>query len=80
MPVFGKVDTIVVEEKDPVFVLKLFYSHSFDYHTHCYQVQATDKYFVTTQSKLADYHPLMLSKSFTLSSPLFVSLKYDILQ
>ena len=78
MPVFGKVVTILVKEQDPV--LKCYQSTSFDCHTHCYIVQATDRHIATTQSKLSDYHPLMLSKSFTVSSPLFVRLKHDILQ
>ena len=51
----------------------------FNRHFYAYQVLLQqDQTLVYTQDELADYHSLYVCKSFQVSSPMFVRLKYHI--
>lgn len=80
MSVFGKVVAIVLtESQDPLFLLSVYNTTIFSQHFHSYVVIPTDSKTVIHQSKLADYHPLQISKQFSVSSPMFVCLKYHVI-
>ena len=80
MPVFGKINDIIIKPqlKDTLFVLQPYRASSFNYHFHSYEVSPVDDVLIYKQTELADYHPLSICKSFTVSSSMFVRLKYHV--
>ena len=80
MPVFGKITNIVLTTtQDCLFIMSVYESTSFNTHFYSYEVEGTGNCLIKTQDEFADYHPLIMSKNYTVSSPLFIRLKYDVL-
>ena len=80
MPVFGKIHDIIIKPQltDTLFVLQPYRASSFNYHYHSYEVSPVDDVLIYKQTELADYHPLSICKSFSLSPPMFVRLKHHV--
>lgn len=78
VPVFGKIKDILLQpnKDNSLFILTPFTCTRFNRHFYSYEVVATEETLIYQQEELLDYHPLYLSKSFNVSSPLFVRTKY----
>ena len=80
LPVFGVIKDIIIKQDlhDTLFILQPYRASTFNAHFYSYEVYPVSETLIYTQKELADHHPLCISKSFSLSSPLFVRTKYDI--
>ena len=80
LPVFAKIQDIVLlpNTSKSLFMLNLFKTLKYEEHYHAYVVLPTTDIQVCSQNELADYHPLSVSKAFTLSSPMFIRVKYSV--
>lgn len=80
-PIFGKIKDIIYlpNSSQTLFVLDPMIPSRFNKHFYAYQVMPLqDQTLIYTKDELADYHPMYTSKSFHVSSPSFVRLKYHI--
>ena len=82
LPVFGVIKDITIKIKqdlnNTLFILQPYRASTFNAHFYLYEVYPVSETLIYTQKELADHHPLCISKSFSLSSPLFGRTKYDI--
>ena len=80
MPVFGYIKDIIIKQEinNTLFILQPYRASTFNPHYYSYEVYPVSEHLIYLQKELADYHPLSLSKSFSLPSPTFVRTKYDI--
>lgn len=80
-PVFAKICDIVIlpNTTTSIFILSLFITQRFNEHYHAYEVSPTTNTVICHQNDLADYHPLSISRSYILTSPMFVRVKYNVM-
>ena len=81
VPIFGKIKDIIYLPIDhkTLFIIDPLIPSRFNRHFYAYQVLVNqDQTLIYTQDELADYHPMHICKSFHISSPLFVRMKYHI--
>ena len=55
-----------------------YHATTFNAHYYSCEVYPVSETLIYTQNEATDYHPLCISKSFSLSSTLFVKIKYDV--
>ena len=82
VPTFGHIEDIISTRSGSIFVINQYKTLTFDTHFHAYQVTLMHNellVMVMQQKELADYHPLEIHKSFSVSSPMYIHTKYLIM-
>ena len=80
VPTFGHIEDIISTRSGSIFVLNQYKTLTFDKHFHAYQVSVMhSELFIMQQEELADYHPLEIHKSFSVSSPMYIRTKYHLI-
>ncbi len=58
LPLFGKVEDIVVIEEKALFCVSKYQTHGFDHHFHCYVITKVEERLSCWLSDIIDYQPL----------------------
>ena len=80
VPTFGRIEDIVSIGSGSIFIISLYKILTFNTHFHAYEVTLIhNELLVMQQEELADYLPLEIYKSFSLSSPMYIRTKYHLM-
>ena len=80
VPVFGRIEDIITTSTGSLFITSHYKTVTFNIHFHAYEVKhAHNELSVLRQEELVDYHTLQISKSYNVSSPMFIRTKYHIM-